>query len=82
MLFLYRTLSQLYLRCYYYIQSKMTKLSGKMFFSSLVFQIIDKVYMAQDKSDRQVMTGLIIIFLIMGIVLFYIAFSTGGLGES
>jgi len=53
-----------------------------MFFSSLVFQIIDKVYMAQDKSDRQVMTGLIIIFLIMGFVLFYIAFSTGGLGES
>jgi hypothetical protein len=38
--------------------------------------------MAQDKSDRQVMTGLIIIFLIMGFVLFYIAFSTGGLGES
>ena len=37
--------------------------------------------MEKDNSDRLVMKGLIAIFLIMGLVLFYIAFSTGGLGE-
>ena len=38
--------------------------------------------MSDENSDHLVMLGLMIIFFFMGAILFYIAFSTGGLGES
>jgi hypothetical protein len=38
--------------------------------------------MIKKNSDHIVLPGLIFIFLLMGLVLFYIAFSTGGLGEN
>ena len=38
--------------------------------------------MSEENSDHLVMRGLIVIFLLMGALLFYVAFSTGGLGEN